>query len=67
MLSSKTLMYIAAELAVEMFFRKIGKVAIEEDGKCIQKQLESRIFQGFNRGTRGLTRVPFDFMLPLFI
>jgi len=59
MLSGKTLMYIAAELAVEMFFRKIGRVAIEGDGKCIQKQLESRIFKGFNRSTRSLTRVPF--------
>jgi hypothetical protein len=31
MLSGKTLMYIAAELAVEMFFRKMGRVAIEGD------------------------------------
>jgi hypothetical protein len=41
-------MYIAAELAVEMFFLKMGRVAIEGDGKCRQKQLESRIFKGFN-------------------
>jgi hypothetical protein len=45
MLSGKTLMYIAAELAVEIFFRKMGRVAIEGDGKYIQKQLESRIFK----------------------
>jgi hypothetical protein len=55
MLSGKTLIYIAAELAVEMFFRKIGRVTSEGDGKCSQKQLERRIFQGFNRSTRGLT------------
>jgi hypothetical protein len=47
--SGKTLIYIAAELAVEMFFRKMGRVAIEGDGKCIKKQLESRIFKGFDR------------------
>jgi hypothetical protein len=31
--SDKTLIYIAAELGVEMFFRKIGRVAIQGDGK----------------------------------
>lgn len=40
MLSSNTLMYIAAELAVEMLFQKIGRVASEEDGKGIQKPLK---------------------------
>jgi len=55
MLSGKTLMYIAAELAVEMFFQKIGIVAIEGEGKCIQKHLESRMSKSFNRSSRGLT------------
>ena len=36
-LSCKTLMYIAAKLAAEMFCRKIGTLAIEGNGKCIQK------------------------------
>ena len=55
MLSDKRLMYIAAELAVEMFFQKIGIVAIEGEGKCIQKHLESRMSKSFNRSSRGLT------------
>jgi len=38
-------MYIAAELAVEMFCRKMGRVAIEGDEKCIQNQLKSRILR----------------------
>lgn len=38
-------MYIAAELAVEMFFQKIGRVAIDRDGKGIQKPLKV----GFSR------------------
>ena len=49
MLSSNTLMYIAAELAVEMFFQKIGKVASEGNGKGIQKPLKillSRVLIG---------------------
>jgi hypothetical protein len=40
MLSGKTLMYIAAELAVEMFCQKIGRVAIEGDEIGIQKPLK---------------------------
>ena len=40
MLSGNTLMYIAAELAVEMFFQKIGRVVIEGDEKGIQKPLK---------------------------
>lgn len=53
------LMYIAAELAAEMFFLKMGRIATEGDGKCRQKQLESRIFKGFNQSTRGLMRLLF--------
>ena len=36
-LSSKTLIYIAAELTPEMFCRKIGRRALVGNGKCIQK------------------------------
>ena len=45
MLSGNTLMYIAAELAVEMFCQKIGRVAIEGEEKGIQKPLKV----GFSR------------------
>ena len=37
MKSSETLMYIAAELTPEMFCRKIGRLALVDNGKCIQK------------------------------
>jgi len=43
-------MYIAAELAVEMFFQKIGKVASEGNGKGIQKPLKV----GFSRVSIGV-------------
>ncbi len=49
MLSSNALMYIAAELAVEMFFQKIGIVAIEGEEKGIEKPLKillSRVLIG---------------------
>ena len=42
-------MYIAAKLAVEMFFLKMGKVVLEEDRKCIQNNLKvgcSRVLIG---------------------
>ena len=39
-LSSKTLIYIAAKLAVEMFFLPMGIATVEAGGKCPQKQLE---------------------------
>ena len=39
-LSSQRLIYIAAELAVEMFFPPMGIAMIEAGGKCTQKQLE---------------------------
>jgi hypothetical protein len=42
MLSGNTLMYIAAELVVKMFFQKIGRVAIEGEEKGIQKPLKVR-------------------------
>ena len=49
MLSGKTLIYIAAELAVEMFCQKIGRVAIEGEEKGIQKPLKV----GFSRVSIG--------------
>ena len=50
-------MYIAAELAVEMFSQKMGRVAME--GKeMYKKQLSSRMSKDFNRPPRDLTPMP---------
>lgn len=56
MLSGKTLMYIAAELAVEMFFQKIGRVAIKGEEKGIQKPLKV----GFSRVLIGAVLTKFS-------